>query len=261
MLQPIGVPGMRQSEEHRCFPQPPNRDATMWRYFDTRKFMHLMRNRVLWFSRADLLGDPCEGSRPRGDASIYAAAEQELRGRGDIKALLVAKAGWKRLDDEARQRMFISCWTMQAYDNMAMWERYCHPKEAGIAVQTTYARLDSAMPLTFPRDQHIMLGQVHYGDYESIDFKSDPSNVYSHFMLKKVNYADECEVRAVSDLGQKATVKGIPVAVDLNVLLERIVVSPYAPNGVALNVERVVRSGGHWFPVAPSLIHKVAKVY
>ena len=150
---------------------------------------------------------------------------------------------------------------MQDYDNMAMWERYCHPKESGIAVQTTYARLDAAMPLTFPGDRHIMLGQVQYGDYQSLEFQSDPSNVYSHFMLKKVNYADEREVRIVCDLGQTGAAKGIPVVVDLNVLIERIVVSPYALNGVALNVERIVRSGGYWFPVAPSSIREIEKVY
>lgn len=260
-MKAVGVPGMRESEGHRCFSQPDNRDAKLWRYFDGQKFMHLMRIRALWFSRADLLGDPCEGSRPRGDASIYAAAEQEIRSRGDVRHLPAIKASWKRLDEHARRRMFISCWTLQEHDNMAMWERYCHPKEAGVAIQTTYARLDAAMPLAFPQDRQIMLGQVRYGDYESLEFRSDPSNVYSQFMLKKVNYEDEREVRAVCDLGQPATAKGIPVVVDLNVLIERVVVSPYAPKAVALHVERLVRSGGYWFHVAPSTIRDVTTVY
>jgi hypothetical protein len=233
----------------------------VWRYFDARKFMHFMRNRVLWFSRADLLGDPCEGSRPRGDALIYAAAESEIRSRGDVKYLPALKASWKRLDDEARQRMFVSCWTKQNYDNVAMWERYCHPKETGIAIQATYAGLDAAMPLTFLADRHIMLGEVRYGDYDSLEFQSDPGNCYSQFMLKKVNYGDEREVRALCDSGRMTTAKGVSVAVDLNVLVLRVVVSPYAPKGFALHVERIVRSGGYSFPVDTSSIREVATVY
>src|SRR5438445_8674895 len=37
-------------------------NETIWRYFNFPKFVSLLQNRALYFSRANLLGDPLEGS-------------------------------------------------------------------------------------------------------------------------------------------------------------------------------------------------------
>jgi hypothetical protein len=38
----------------------PPLDRTLWRYMSLPKFLWLLQNKKLWFSRADLLSDPCE---------------------------------------------------------------------------------------------------------------------------------------------------------------------------------------------------------
>jgi hypothetical protein len=124
-------------------------------------------------------------------------------------------------------------------------------------------RLDASMPLKFGADRHVMLGQVTYGDFESPEFKSNLSNIYSTFMLKKRGYADEHEVRLVCDMFENGDeAKGIKVAIDLATLIEQVVVAPYAPDGLLAVVQRQVTWRGlRMVPVGRSKLLDVHDVY
>ena len=52
-------------EEHPVFDTKIDVDTVIWRYFDFPKFVSLLQSRALYFSRANLLGDPLEGSVTR----------------------------------------------------------------------------------------------------------------------------------------------------------------------------------------------------
>src|SRR6478752_1800761 len=128
---------IRPSENHPTFPQPANRKAQVWRYLNVPHAFDLLKRRMLWMSRADKLSDPCEGTRPNGDVQIYRQAENAIMAQTTDSNLAQAyisevRGSWKYMDTTLRERMFISCWTMGEHDDMAMWERYCRPKEAGI---------------------------------------------------------------------------------------------------------------------------------
>lgn len=47
--------------DHPSFERPPA-EASLWRYIDLPKYLSMLAQNALWFSRADLLGDPFEGS-------------------------------------------------------------------------------------------------------------------------------------------------------------------------------------------------------
>jgi hypothetical protein len=49
-------------EPHPMFDTNVQPDEAIWRYFDLPRFMWLAQRRALYFSRANLLGDPLEGS-------------------------------------------------------------------------------------------------------------------------------------------------------------------------------------------------------
>lgn len=243
----------RHSEDHPKFPQPANRDARVWRYFTwPRYFVDTIKNRSIWFSRSDLLGDPCEGTRPLGDAPKYAIDRQR-----EIEAGGAAAERWAEVceahDRYLRATTFVSCWQMAECDMIPMWERYCVPRERGVAIQTTYELLNSAVPGKH-LDRHIMLGLVKYGDYDSAGFESDLTNVFSTFMIKRMNYVDEREVRLVVAAVHGLPVSGFYVKVsDWSVLIERIVVSPYAAKTFVRLVEKFCRDEGITAPV--SAIH------
>jgi hypothetical protein len=52
-------------EAHPIFRQPDDENTKVWRYMDFTKLVSLVDSRRLFFSRADRLGDPFEGSWPR----------------------------------------------------------------------------------------------------------------------------------------------------------------------------------------------------
>jgi hypothetical protein len=52
-------------ELHPAFIQPENEEIKIWRYLYFSKFVSLINNRRLYFSRSDKFDDPFEGSLPR----------------------------------------------------------------------------------------------------------------------------------------------------------------------------------------------------
>jgi hypothetical protein len=248
----------RESVNHPCFPQPADRNARIWRYFSWVRFMDAVRSRTLWLSRSDLLGDPCEGSRPRGDALLIENAKRQIESSGGNRLQFYqARATLQRMDREAKASTFISCWQMKHHDMMQMWERYCNPRPLGVALQTTYARLDAALPFVRAPHQNVMLGLVTYGDYDDAGFRSDFTNGYSAFMLKKVQYEDEDEVRVLCDMLKPSEEKGVRVRVDWGSIIERVVVSPYGGLPFTKAVQMLCRNLGYTFPVVRSSAREV----
>jgi hypothetical protein len=73
-------------EQHPVFDAAISRDEPVWRYFDLPKFLSFLQRRALFFSRADLLGDPLEGSFTKATAAQRADSERcrsTFRGDGD----------------------------------------------------------------------------------------------------------------------------------------------------------------------------------
>lgn len=243
----------RASENHPSFPQPANREARVWRYFNWQYFMDALRTRTLWLSRSDLLGDPCEGTRAKGDALLLERAKQEIEATGGSRLRFYqARANLQRMDREAKASTFISCWQMQNYDMMQMWERYCRPRPLGIAIQTRYSLLEAALPFQRGPHQNVLLGLVRYADYDDPTVQSDFTNWYAAFMLKKVQYADEHEVRVICDMGTASEEKGVRMHVDWSRIVERVVVTPYAGKAFTHAAESFCGKHGLNVPVVRS---------
>lgn len=222
--------------------------------------MEAVQTGTLWFSRSDQLGDPCEGTRPQGDAKIFEAARQEILVHGE-PYVQTMQTVWQGGDEYQKTVTYISCWQMRNQDMVGMWERYCRPKETGIAVQTTYERLDATVPIKNDENRYIMLGLVTYGDYSAPEFQSDPANVFSTFMIKNHHYEDEHEIRLVCNTGVKPVLIGFGVTVDWSALIQRVVVSPYADQAFVASVEKFCRDSGLVAPVVQSTARKVMRPY
>lgn len=250
----------RESESHRYFPQPVDRNVRVWRYFKWRQFRDSVRNGYLWFSRSDLLGDPAEGSRTAGDAEMVARAWKQLHAEGRHRDVARGRMGLRHLDEDSKRSVFASCWQMQDHDMVAMWQRYCQPLQIGVAIQTTYARLDAALPLR--HEYHpVMLGLVTYADYESMGSRSDLTNLYSPFMSKKVNYLDEREARIICTGDPNHEQKGLRIPIDYPALVERVLVSPYSGPGFVTGVQRFCTQQGIGGDVLKSSALQVIRLY
>jgi len=177
-------------QAHPEFAQPSNVNVKIWRYLDFTKFVSLLDSSRLYFTRADKLEDPFEGSWPK----VNVAARQQvpdgipLEGReGFIKAM----ASLGELQLKGRRHIAINCWHMNEHESAAMWKLYLKSNE-GVSIQSTYANLRQS----FIDDENIYLGVVQYIDYEA-EWIRTGNNMLAAFMHKRKSFEHEREIRAL----------------------------------------------------------------
>lgn len=225
-------------------------DAPMWRYFDLPKFLALLEHRGLWFSRADLLGDPLEGSFTRArEAERQRLLAEPPDGMTREHLHNVFKHNAKVFSSMPRC-VYVNCWHLGDHESMAMWQGYGAGPH-GIAVQTTFGLLDEVLPPAFDDVPmgNIFISRVRYVDYTS-DTERIPeeANTYSPFVCKSLPYRHEHEVRALfanlMNMYSSEVPSGHLIAVDLPRLIRRVTVSPIAPTWFAPLVESLCRRYG-----------------
>lgn len=206
---------------------PENLESRIWRYIDIPKLVALLDKRSLYFSRADLLGDPFEGSHPK----TFSKTEFKLvieQGEKKQEITLSSEAFYSAL----RRNTFINCWHLNPDESHAMWSVYLHG-QPGVAIQSTSNRLISALSID---EQHkVNIGHVRYIDYETDSFPDENQTIHG-FLYKHKCYEHERELRAIiradhipaSIFSPDKVPLGKAHPVDLDVLVERIVLPPDA---------------------------------
>lgn len=248
---------MPANTTHPQFPQPSDPDIKIWRYMDFTKFASLFEDKSIFFSRADKLGDPFEGSYSKANADDTIRSQVYLddakRLRMPIELVIEAGKSWSSHREWLRQWMMISCWHMNEFESAAMWNLYTTSNES-ICIQSTYRKLANVLP------GKIYIGQVNYLDY-SQDW-IDEGNVFTPYMHKRKSFEHEREVRAVYDISPKEPLArekghtppeyGIAQEIDLKDLIENIYVAPYSPNWFHNLVSKFTKRYGYNFNVIKS---------
>jgi len=255
--------------------KPLENTLKIWRYMDFTKFVSLLNDQSLFFSKADKFEDPLEGSYTRMDIAI----RNEMFKNGD-KAHDIPKVPEDKMREltnmlkDLPRRVAISCWHENGSESVAMWKIYLPNNRAtlgkggraiqyqeGIAIQSTIKLLEDSYRkwLTENKNKKIFLGRVKYLDYEGGLMKDvalalvnggaiDPLRP---FFYKSESFEHEREVRAViaptteEILNQKFPItdgeEGIKVKVDLSTLIENVYVSPKSPAWFLSLVESVMK--------------------
>lgn len=215
-------------------------ETPIWRYFDFPKFVSLLEKSALYFSRADLLGDPLEGSFTKAYAAdrhaLLASPPDDVTAE-ELQDILRHNEAFFATQSED---IYVNCWHLGDNESMAMWRIY-GSGPYGVAIRSTYGALDAVLPDSLPNrlggQSRLYLGRVRYLDYTSaIERIPKEYNVYSRFTCKHIAHQHEKEIRAIfvdpmyPNLrpGGGATV-GHSVIVDLEVLVRSVIVSPLAP--------------------------------
>lgn len=161
---------MTAQTNHPAFPQPKDPNIRIWRYMDFTKYVFMLETSSLYFARADMLGDPFEGSYSKVNIQlrpiVYKDAQLPLRVFDDM----VRFTRW------VREWTYVNCWHMNEYESAAMWRLYAKSSDA-IAIQTAYAKLAACLP------NEVFLGAVQYIDYEKDWFLE--GNILYPFMYKR----------------------------------------------------------------------------
>ena len=222
-------------------------DDKLWRYMDLSKFISLVSSKTLFFASADSFDDPFEGAKgidsrkgkwdefyleffreaiktvPEIDPSTLTETDIEK----DAQRLLREMSESGKL---AKQHTYISCWHHNEQESEAMWRLYSKDVTNAVAIQTTANNLY----LSLDREPTIDIGKVKY-----IDFEKRFSSVNGAFWYKRKSFEHEREVRAILQ-SYEAPCAGHAIPVDINVLINGVYISPYAPKWFADVVQSVV---------------------
>ena len=112
-----------------------------------------------------------------------------------------------------------------------MWRLYSRDND-GIAIRTTF----NALTQSFTCNDTIFIGKVNYIDY-STTFISE-QNIFYPYLHKRQSFEHEREVRAITqnmpeggvslDMPQETNATGAYYSVDPSLLIEEVIVAPYA---------------------------------
>jgi len=196
----------------------------IWRYLDLSKLIYLVDNAALHFTRIVQFKDKFEGSYP-------------------IKNLEDWNERYPTVGDFSHWRKFVcvSCWYESENESAAMWELYSRDDQ-GVAICSTKDKLKKS----FDGGSD----DVHFDNVKYIDFIRDKGKIESPLdvsLYKRIEFGFEREFRGVlfeipendgfengfPNYGSVEKQKGFPKdgqgkAVKPEVLIEKLVVSPYA---------------------------------
>ncbi len=193
---------------------------------------------------------------------------------------------WFKLEEQAcymtlsnRRNFYVNCWHAAEHESVAMWKIYASPG-TGVAVLTNGGRLGAALEAE-PLELH--LGAVQYRAPGV--FTIGMPNVFDPVVIKSGSYSYEQEVRLVHwDHSQpyhdplknfqwneeklrfedvitddRVLIPGRSVACDVITLVEKVIVSPFAPPWYLQMIEDVRDQLGFKFPVVGSTITSIPK--
>ena len=202
---------------------------------DFTKFISLIDKKALFFARADKLGDPFEGSyspvnialRPK----VYPAETVEIHN--------IAASAIKDL----RKYTLLNCWHANNVESAAMWRLYAKERD-GIAIKTTFKALSQSFLCKDP----VYVGRVQYVEYEQTFIPEN--DAFAPFLHKRKSFEHEQEVRALIwllprfteqiDLDKAPHDIGTYYDVDLSILIQEIVIAPYADDWFTDLVKSIV---------------------
>ncbi|MBA3868003.1 MAG: hypothetical protein H0X30_02505 [Anaerolineae bacterium] len=228
--------------EKSVFTAPNDLNIPIWRYMGFTKFVSMLQNQGLYFSRSDKLGDHFEGFYPQGTEDAHRGTREIIGESFGKLAINYLKNLDRRRVEIAQKYVMVNCWHMNKNESAAMWKIYGVSNEA-VAIRSSYSSLRRCL------DSSIDISTVDYvSDKEFIsEYTGSPEQrVFIPFVHKREYFSYEQELRAIfselsqdekiSDLGNpKVKIITVPrddgvwQTADLNLLIDAVFVAPTAP--------------------------------
>jgi hypothetical protein len=240
---------VRMFEEHPNLTPPVDPDVALWRYMDLARFMSLLESRALFFARADIMVDKCEGSMTTANVTRRPSQLGEN--------MVTQMANPFRL---VRKVTYLSCWHVSNVESAAMWGLY-QADGRGVAVRTTWRRLTKSLE---EASQVIFGGIVKYVDYDTAIIPEESALV--PYCFKRQSFEHEHEARLLlwmlEDRNRESDNEdvelfsekppGFYIPVNLTELVTNVYVAPEAQDWFAELVGQIARRYGHGWPVQHS---------
>jgi len=218
----------------------PKSDYKIVKYLDLTKFMSLIQNNSLFFCRLDKLEDKFEGttSKPNREARIKYI--QNIAKSNYLDSPLSEEDILKKVDDyyelerSLKSLTCVNCWNKNVNESAALWKIYSSFTN-GIMLKSSIEKLKKSFELTV---EEIQLSEIKYLDYSS-EMMPD-SNTNYPVIHKHICYSYEEEIRLIFkknpklgffyDWSIEKIQEGQSLKVDLDIMIDEIIISPYASN-------------------------------
>lgn len=232
-------------EKHEVFEEIEN-EQKIWRYMDLSKFLSLLEDKALFFTRADRFNDKFEGSYTKTNIEGTVTSDSSITDE-EYKNLIKQLVPFSNIN---RKFNFINCWHINEYESEAMWNLYSQSSDA-IAIQTTYNKFKLSFKNTH---EHVYIGKVKYIDYNKEYIPI--GNVFYPYLHKRMSFKHERELRALvskyphlkkgeSIINREVAEFGINIPVEIDTLIENVYVSPLASRWFADLVQKLIYRYGY----------------
>jgi hypothetical protein len=190
----------------------------IWRFMPLEGLFSLLARKALHFSPLSFMTDPSEGELPQ--SAFERTTAQLSKNFPEGPAGITAETAVRSLTQHRRDAVSICCWYMGDIDHREMWRDYA--PNNGVAIRTTVERLFSS--LRKMNDTNIHLARVTYFEPGEEEKYADQAFFGSLFIKNAEPYRKEKELRAVAPNSKYKY--GVDIPVSLDVLVERLVLSP-----------------------------------
>jgi hypothetical protein len=235
-----GEPAQQESQDARIWTQekvniisgPP--EEVIWRYMPLEQLFALLWKKALHFSPLAVMDDKSEGELPSRawEETKKKLPQDILDGKGcmDAETMMAIMVAQRRTD------ACINCWYINGSDSLDMWHEFA-PKN-GVAIQSTVRRLASCF---WECQTPITIGPVTYFAPEEED-KYTRETFYGSLYIKHKPFQYQRELRA---LAYRVNIGGgVDIPVKVEVLIERLALSPELPDWAVPVIKDTLRRYG-----------------
>lgn len=140
---------------------PPTTGQILWKYLDLHKFIYLLTEQKLFFTRLDKFNDPFEGVATRilRENNHYSKIPSK---RSDFPSEMSSIVREQLLNEKklfefikndetekAQKCQYVSCWHSSSRESMAMWNLYSNPDS--VALKIAFDDLQTALTPSFKK--------------------------------------------------------------------------------------------------------------
>lgn len=213
----------------------------IWRYVSLDKLICMLDERTLYFSalKSFAHSDPFEGWPPaRIMEEMFKVVTQTGPHMSD-------PARFKEFSNALFKSSVVSCWHANSDESEAMWKLY-GDNHKGVAIKSTIGRLERSIET----EQTVKIGEVSYIDYRAPTDDNLRQCLRAGLgpLLKRKSYAHECEIRAFfipkGTTVDNPTFQSASASVEVELLIEEIVISPFAVGPYVAAVKAIARNYG-----------------
>ena len=218
----------------------PESNYRLVKYLDITKFISLLQRKSLFFCRLDKLEDHFEGTTSKANFNYRVQWYKHMHDinffKDEYDEEKVKKNVQEQYDFEKKLKALncVCCWNKNESESAALWKIYSDFHK-GIMITTSVERIEKAFKTT--------QGEIHLSEIRYIDLNKDrmPDGNTMYLMIHKHKaYSFEEEVRLIYeesphnawtyDWSKEEVEEGKYLSVNLEVLIDKIIISPYSPN-------------------------------